>query len=344
MKTMTPFLCAVLLLGAACSRQAAKPTLLLYNWAEYLSDEVVAAFEEEFGCTVVVENFDSNEAMYAKLKAGGAGYDIVVPSSYQVVRMRDEGMLQEINPALVPNLAHLDPAVKAFTQDPQHRHSVPYLVTSAGIGIRRDRIPDASPTWALFADPAYQGRMTLLDDMRETLGAALKSLGFSLNSTSPAEVAAARDVVIAWKKNAAKFESEQYKNGLISAEFFLVHGYSSDILQAVGENGNIEYLKPEEGVSVALDEMVILKDAPNPELAHKFLDYLHRPEVAAANMEWVQALCPNQSAYSLVSEDFRADTRIFLSAEELAKAETIFNIGEAERLYIDAWNAVKSAP
>jgi spermidine/putrescine transport system substrate-binding protein len=343
MKKLFPLLTAALVLaGTACSRQS-KPVLRIYNWAEYISPDVIAAFEEKHNCKVNVDVFDSNEAMYAKLKAGGAGYDIVVPSSYQVVKLRDEGMLLPIDAAKIPNLSHLDPAAKRFTQDPENKHSVPYLVTTAGIGLRRDRAPDASATWAVFADPQYKGRMTLLDDMRETLGASLKANGHSLNSTNPDEIAAARDLVIAWKKNAAKFESEQYKNGLISAEFVIAHGYSSDILQAVSENENIEYLKPVEGVSLALDELVILSGAPNPDLAHAFINYLHEPAVAAENMEWVQAMTPNKSAYALVSEDYRNDTRIFLSDADLAKAETIFDLGAGEKLYIDAWNAVKTA-
>lgn len=345
MKKSLPLLLAGLLLTAftACSRNA-KPVLRIYNWAEYLSDEVIEAFETEFNCTVIVDVFDSNEAMYAKLKAGGGGYDVVVPSSYHVVRMAREGMLLPLDHAKLPNLEHLDPAALRFTQDPGHLHSVPYLLTTAALGYRTDRLPGLPASWSVFANPELAGRMTLLDDMRETLGAALKALGHSLNSTSPDEINAARDLVIAWKQNIAKFESEQFKNGLMSAEFLVVHGYSSDLLQAMDESENLGLLLPAEGVSLALDDLAILSDAPNPDLAHAFINFMHRPEVAAENMEWVMAMSPNKTAYDLLDPEFRANELIFLTEETLAKAETIFDLGENDRLYINAWNEVKTAP
>jgi spermidine/putrescine transport system substrate-binding protein len=327
----------------ACSR-AKKPVLKLYNWAEYVSDDVVKKFEKEFKCRVLVDNFDSNEAMYAKLKAGGVGYDVAVPSSYQVNKMRQEGMLMALDHAKLPNLAQLDPMAAKFSQDPKHEVSVPYLFTTSGIGYLKDRAPDITATWKTFESPTYAGRMTLLNDVRETMGAALKALGHSLNTTNAAEVAAARDLLIAWKKNTAKFESEQYRNGLVSGEFLVVHGYSSDILQAMDENENVAYLIPAEGASLALDDLVILKDAPNPDLAHAFINFLHRPDIAAENMEWVAALSPNKPAYELVTEEFRGNEAIFLPEAVLEKCETIFDLGALESLYTKAWDEVKSAP
>ncbi|MCC5845562.1 MAG: spermidine/putrescine ABC transporter substrate-binding protein [Verrucomicrobia bacterium] len=333
----------MLILGfTACGSR--KPVLRIYNWAEYLSDEVIEAFEKEFNCRVIVDVFDSNEAMYAKLKAGGGGYDIVVPSSYQVVRMAREGMLLELDHSQLPNLVHLDPIAVKFTQDPEHRYSVPYLITSAVIGYRADRMDTGPDSWAVFADASLRGRMTLLNDQRETLGAALKFLGFSLNTVNPEEINAARDLLIEWKANLAKFESEQFKNGLMSAEFLVVHGYSSDLLQAMEEDENISIALPKEGLSIALDDLVILADAPNPQLAHAFINFMHRPEVAAENMEWVMAMSPNLPAYALLDDAFKADERIFFSEEIFAKSETIFDLGENDQLYINAWNEVKTAP
>lgn len=306
-------LLALLLLGfTACSRNR-KPVLRIYNWAEYLSDEVIEAFEDEFNCRVIVDVFDSNEAMYAKLKAGGGGYDIVVPSSYHVVRMTREGMLHPLDHAKLPNLEHLDPVALRFTQDPDHLHSVPYLITTAAIGYRIDRLPDLEATWSVFADPSRAGRMTLLDDMRETLGAALKFLGHSLNTTHPDEINAARDLVISWKQNIAKFESEQFKNGLMSAEFLVVHGYSSDLLQAMEESDIIGILLPAEGVSLALDDFAILADAPNPDLAHAFINFMHRPDVAAKiwNGSWA---CPRINPPTIFSTPNSSPTNSSFSA------------------------------
>jgi len=339
-----PLFSLLLLLAGLTACSGRKPVLRIYNWAEYLSDEVIEAFEKEFNVRVIVDVFDSNEAMYAKLRAGGGGYDLVVPSSYQVVRMAREGMLLELDHGLLPNLAHLDPLAAKFTQDPDHRWSVPYLITSAIIGYRSDRVEGLPDSWAAFDDTRFRGRMTLLDDQRETLGAALKFLGYSLNTTERPEIEEARDVVIRWKQHIAKFESEQFRNGLLSAEFLVVHGYSSDLLQAVEEDERIALILPREGISIALDDLVIPADAPNPELAHAFINFLHRPEVAAENMEWVMAMSPNQSAYELLDPEFFANELIFFNEAIFAKSETIFDLGEDDQLYIEAWNEVKSAP
>lgn len=343
-KRLLHFAAALLLLLGLTACGGRKPVLRIYNWAEYMSDEVIEAFEREFGVRVIVDVFDSNEAMVAKLRAGGGGYDIVVPSSYQVVRMAREGMLLELDHSLLPNLVHLDPLAEKFTQDPEHRWSVPYLITSAIIGYRSDRVEAFPASWAVFDDAGLRGRMTLLDDMRETLGAALKFLGYSLNSIDPEEINEARDVVIRWKQNIAKFESEQFSNGLLSAEFLVVHGYSSDLLQAMEEDARIRLVLPAEGLSIALDDLVIPVDAPNPELAHAFINFLHRPEIAAMNMVDVMAMSPNKAAYALLDPEFLANDKIFFSEEIFAKSETIFDLGEDDQLYIHAWNEVKSAP
>ena len=341
MKAIIPAILAAAALLTGCG---SKPALTIYNWSDYMSPDVVKAFEAKHGCKVVVDNYDSNEAMYAKLKAGGTGYDLVVPSSYQVNKMAAEGMLQPLDPAKIPNLKNIDPACQRFTQDPEHKFSVPYLFTSTGIGYLKDKAPDVKPTWKTLENEAYKGRMTLLDDMHETLGAALKALGHSLNTTNATEIAAARDLVIKWKKNAAKFESIQYKSGLASAEFLVAHGFSSDIIQAASENDQIAYVVPDEGFSLALDAMVILKDAPNPDLAHAFLDFILDAQQCATNMEYVMAMSPNNAAYEKLPAEFRSDERIFLSPAKMEKAETIMDLGDAEQLYMKAWDEVKSAP
>jgi len=342
MKYFLPLLAATLLF-AGCSGEK-KQRLVIYNWSEYISDDVLKAFEEKHNCKVVIDNFDSNEAMYAKLKAGGTGYDITVPSSFQVSKMRTEGMLLPLDHSKIPNLKNIDPGTERFSEDPKHEYSVPYLFTTTGIGYLKDKASNVTPSWSVFAGTEYAGRMTLLDDMRETLGAALKALGHSLNTVNPEEINAARDLVISWKKNSAKFESIQYKNGLASAEFLVVHGYSSDIIQAIEDNEQIAYVIPQEGFSLALDEMVVLKNAPNPDLAHAFLNFMLDPEQSAANMEYVQAMSPNVPARQLLSPEFRDNPGIFPPAELLAKAEVIRDLGDSEQLYMKAWDEVKSAP
>jgi len=333
----------VALLSLACGCKPSQPVLHIYNWADYVKPELVQRFEQENSCKVVVDTFDSNEAMYAKLKAGASGYDLIFPSSYMVKLMFNQGMLQPINRNLVPNLVNIDQEYLKIAMDREMHHSVPYMLTNTGLAYLKSRVPDFKASWSMLERADLKGRMTMLNDMRETIGAALKSLGFSLNTLDDRELDAARDVVIRWKKNLAKFENEQYKTGLASGEFLLVHGYSGDILQVQTENEEIAFAVPEEGTSIACDDVVIPKGAKNVELAHKFINFLHDPNVAAENTIFISYLCPNRASYQFLGEDILQNPAIFLKPEIQAKCEVIDDLGENNVKYTKIWDQIKAA-
>jgi spermidine/putrescine transport system substrate-binding protein len=333
---------ALALLAAIACKQQPK-TLHLYTWADYVKPELVARFEQEQGCTIVIDTFDSNEAMYAKLKAGGGGYDVITPSSYMVQVMHRQGMLLPLDHARLPNLANVDPEVLKIAIDPRMDHSAPYMMTITGIAYLGSKVADVRASWAMFDRPELKGRATMLADMRETIGAALKFLGYSINSTDPAELAAARDVVIRWKRNLAKFENEQYKTGLASGEFLLVHAYSGDILQVQEENEDIIFAVPEEGTSIACDDLVIPQDSEHADLAHRYINFLHDPKVAAENTEFISYLCPNKASYPLLSEETRANPALFVPAEVQAKSEVITDLGNDNAAYARVWDEIKAA-
>jgi spermidine/putrescine transport system substrate-binding protein len=180
--------------------------------------------------------------------------------------------------------------------------------------------------------------------MRETIGAALKSLGYSLNSTDEGQLAQARDVVIRWKRNAAKFENEQYKSGVASGEFLLVHGYSGDILQVERENDDVAFLIPEEGTSIACDELVIPKAAREVALAHAWINFLHDPDVAAENTRFLSYLCPNRAAYEKLGDEIRKNPAIFLDPKIRARSEVVRDLGPDNAKYVRVWDAIKAAP
>jgi spermidine/putrescine transport system substrate-binding protein len=328
---------------ACAGCRARESELHVYTWADYIKPGVVARFEKQERCRVVIDTFDSNEAMYAKLKAGAGGYDVITPSSYMVQVMARQGMLLTLEHGQLPNLVNVDRTILAAMIDREMHHSVPYMLTITGLAYLRDRVPDFRPTWAMLDRRNLAGRMTMLNDMRETIGAALKFLGYSLNSTDEGELAKAREVVIRWKRNLAKLENEQYKTGLASGEFLLVHGYSGDILQVQNENREIVFAVPEEGASFASDDLVIPKAAGNVELAYRFINYLHDPAVAAENTEFLSYLCPNAASYPLLSEATRANPALFPSPAVRARCEVIVDLGPANALYTRAWDAIKTA-
>jgi spermidine/putrescine transport system substrate-binding protein len=329
--------------AAGCGRQAPR-VLHVYTWADYIKPELVTRFEQEQKCKIVIDTFDSNEAMYAKLKAGASGYDIVTPSSYQVSVMEQQGLLQPLDHAKIPNIKNVDPAWLKVALDPEMHYSVPYMTTLTGLAYLGSKVLNPEPSWAMFDRPDLKGRTTLLNDMRETIGAALKFLGYSLNTTDEAQLAQARDVVIRWKHNAAKFENEQYKGGLASGEFLLVHGYGGDLLQARADNPDVKFAAPREGISVSCDELVIPKDAKEVALAYRFINFLHDPDVAAENSIAVTYLCPNVPSYDKLPEDFRNDPAIRLDAAVMAKSEVIKDLGADNAKYTQIWDAIKAAP
>lgn len=335
------FAAVALLAVPACSK--GQPVLHLYTWADYIKPELVLAFEQQTGARVVIDTFDSNESMYAKIKAGAGGYDLITPSSYMVSSMKAQGMLQALDHAKLPNLRHVDPDYLKIALDPQMEYSVPYMLTNTGIGYLDGKVENFEPTWAMFDRSDLGNRVTMLNDMRETIGAALKYLGYSLNTVDDAQLAEARDVVIRWKRNLAKFENEQYKSGLASGEFVMVHGYSGDIVQVQGENDAIVFAVPREGTSISCDDFVVPKGAREIDLAHAFVDFLHDPKNAAANSEFIGYLCPNAASYPLLPEEFRSDPAVFLDPEVAAKSEVILDLGDDNRKYTRIWDEIKAA-
>jgi spermidine/putrescine transport system substrate-binding protein len=346
MKTTASCVAALVVLSllvclTGCGR--GKPVLHIYTWADYIKPELIAQFERDEQCRVVIDTFDSNEVMYAKLKAGATGYDLVTPSSYMVKIMHDQGMLQKLDHGLLPNLRHIDPDYLRIAIDPAMEHSVPYMLTTTVIAYLRSRVADFEPSWAMFNRDAYRGRMTMLNDMRETIGAALKFLGCSINSTDDQELARARDVVIGWKRNLAKFENEQYKTGLASGEFFVVHGYSGDIIAVSEELADIAWAVPVEGTSIACDDFVLLATARQPALAHRFINFLHDPAVAAQNTAAIKYLCPNRESYALLPREILDDPTIFVPQEIRSKCEVINDVGPAQAKYTAMWDQIKAA-
>ena len=326
---------------SGCNKSAAA-TLRIYTWADYIDPKLVAAFEKKANCKIEIDTFDSNEAMYAKLTAGATGYDLLTPSSYMVKALVRGKMLLPLDHAKLPNLKHVDAVYLKRALDPQMAHSVPYMMACTCLAWLGDKVENPVASYEMLDRPALKGRITLLDDMREVLGAALLSLGFHLNSVNPAELAKARDVARRWKQNIAKFDSEQYKSGIASGEFHLVQGYPSDLLQVAEENEDIVVKIPKEGSAFSCDDLCIPKDSKNAALAHQFIDFITDPANAAQNMQEITGRSPNSTAYGLLSEDFRGNAALFPDDAIFAKCEPIDDLGDSLTLWSDTWDAVKA--
>lgn len=328
--------------------------LHIYTWSDYISPDVLAGFEKALGVKVVVDTFDSNESMYAKIKAGGSGYDIIMPTSYQIATMAKEGMIVALDHARLPNLKGFDARFKKQIIDPTFKFNVPYCVTYAGFLYSKGRIPAGADveSWKILENPAFKGRVTLLDDIRETLGAALMSLGYSINSTEPAQIEKAAEKILQWRANVRKFDAESYKTEVPSGSAFLGHGYSTDSVQVlVGdeEEGasprpDLGFALPREGFSVAFDEMVVSSKARRADLAYAFMNYIYDPEVAKVNMEYICGPIPVKAGIDLLDDEYRK--MVVLDEETIKRGQILKGFEdrpEVMELYNKAWDRVKAS-
>lgn len=328
---------------AGCS--GGKKTLHIYNWADYISPDVIRAFENEHSCRIVYDVYDSNEAMYAKLLSGARGYDIVFPSSYQAILMQKQGMLEKLDHEKLPALAHLDSAfMQNVALDKGAEYSIPYLVGTTGLAYNKERIGEAPSSWAALGNPTLKGRTTLLDDYREALGIALLYLGHSANSDNQAQVEAAGELLLEWKRNCARMSAMEYIPGLASGEFHLSHGYSSSVGAMMSDGaGHVDFVLPKEGFTIWVDSVAILAKAPEKELAYAFLDFLCQPKNSALNMEYNRGAAPNPDAVALLPEELRADPVLFPDEDTLTRGEQLFPIEEhTDKIYLDVWMRVKA--
>lgn len=341
-RALTTALSFVVLLGlTACGEP--KETLHIYNWGDYISEDVLQQFEEEFNCKVQIDVFDSNEAMYAKLKAGASGYDILVPSSYMAKLMLSQDMIAPINLDLLPNVKqYYDRSYAQLSLDPDLSYSVPYFVSFTGIGYETTRVKDFKPTWHMFERPDIHRRCSLLNDQREVMGCALRTLGYDVNSTDPAHIEAAVALVKTWKKNIAKFEVDDAKRALASGEFFLIQTYSGDMLQVSMEKPTVAFVIPEEGSTVTFDNFVIHKNSANPELAHKFINFMYRPEISAANMDEIMYVSPHTTAVTMVDEKLRSNPAFTIPEDVRARCTPMRDLGEDNIRYIKAWDRIRA--
>jgi spermidine/putrescine transport system substrate-binding protein len=330
--------------GSGGSDQSAQESkrLNIYNWTYYTPDSVIEKFENEYGVEVIYDEFASNEEMYAKLQAGGSGYDIIFPSGDYVSIMIAQGMLERIDKSKLPNLRYVDPVVlKKAGYDPTMEYSVPYYWGAAGIAVNTSKVPDFERSWSIFGRADLKGRMTMLDDMREVLGDALVSLGYSVNTKNPAEVAAAYELVNnSWKPNLVKFDAEAFGKGYANGDFWVVQGYAEVVYEEIA--GDEELLKqtvffiPPQGGPAYIDSMCILKGAKNLDLAYKFIDFIHRPEIYA---EFTDAFGFPSTANAEAGK-FKADPPLY-TAGDIANTELKDDLGEALEIYNDVWEKIK---
>ncbi|OHD13420.1 MAG: spermidine/putrescine ABC transporter substrate-binding protein, partial [Spirochaetes bacterium GWB1_36_13] len=302
MKKLFIFL-MLLSLFAGCSKEKKGDTLFVYNWSYYIPQEVIDGFVNEYKVKVIYDVFSSNEEMYAKLQAGATGYDITFPTNDYVSVMKKAGLLEKLDKSKLSNLKYLDKSLTdLITYDPGMEYSIPYVLGATGIAVNKKKVKNYSKDFSLFERSDLKGKMALLDDMREVLGSALMTLGYSPNSVKAEELKQAKALVMKWKKNILKFDAESFGKGYANGEYWVVHGYAENVFEELDDEmkNNTDFFLPEKGCQMYIDSMVILKSSQNKELAYDFINYIHRPEVYAKVMDFVKSPSINEEARKIL--------------------------------------------
>lgn len=342
MKKLALFALILALLCAALPA-GAQETISVYNWGDYIEPQVLELFEQETGIEVIYETFETNEDMYAKIAMGGASYDVIIPSDYMIERMIQEGLLQEINWDNVPNVKNIDPRFMNAAYDPQSAYSVPYTWGTMGILYNESTVVETPTSWQTLMDPAYTMDMLMLNSPRDTLGIALVMCGHDLNSTDPADLEDAKNLLVEQKPMVLAYVVDEVKDKMIAGEASVALVWSGDATYCMGENDELNYVVPVEGSNIFYDSICIPYNARNVSGAEKFIDFLCRADIAAMNYEYVGYAIPNMAAIELLgAEEYNASPVNNPPQEVLDKCEVFKYLGDDTRIYDQIWTEIIS--
>ena len=340
---------------SAASGSADGGELYVYNWGEYIDEDVISQFEEETGITVVYDLFETNEEMYPVIEAGAVNYDVVCPSDYMIQKMRENDLLAELNFDNIPNIDQIDPAYMEMSQvfDPENKYSVPYCWGTVGILYNTRLLEELgvpAPTkWADLWDERLSGEILMQDSVRDAFMVALKKDGYSMNSESKDELEQAKQELIDQKPLVQAYVIDQVRDKIIGGEAAVGVIYSGEMLYIQDEVANLgldydlEYVIPEEGTNLWLDSWVIPKNAKNKENAEKWIDFMCRPEIAKANFEYITYPTPNKGAFELLDEEMQNNKAVFPDIDSLKNSEVYKYLGdETDAVYNELWKEVKA--
>jgi spermidine/putrescine transport system substrate-binding protein len=323
--------------------------IVFYTWVEYIDPDIIAQFEAECGVKVIETNFDSNETLLAQLQAGGANYDIIVPSDYMVQIMVEEGLLEPLDFGVIANIKNMGANHVKQYFDPEQRYTVPYWWGTSGYAVDTNVIADPVASWEPVFEPSDDtcGKISMLDDQRETIGAALMYLGYSINDVDPAHLEEAKQLLIEQSKCVKAYDSQTNDDLIVQGETVMAHIWTGDAILAglpdLGGREGIAYVIPEEGCTIWQDNLAVPTTAQNKYTAMVFMNYLSYPEIAAQNAEFVGYGLPNQAARDFIDPDILADEGIYPPDDVMQRLQWIEDVGPALELYDRIWTEFKAA-
>lgn len=318
----------------------------VYNWGEYIDNEVIEMFEAETGIEVVYDMFNTNEEMYPLIEAGGVAYDAICPSDYMIEKMIANHLLQEINFDNIPNMSYISESImeksKAF--DPENKYSVPYTYGTLGIAYNTTMVTKPVTSWNILWDEKYADEILMYNSVRDAFVAPLRLMGEDINTIDDTVLRKAADKLIEEKPLVQSYVMDQIKDLMISGAASLAMCYSGEILAMQEENPDLAYAVPDEGSNFFIDSWVIPANAENKENAEAWINFLNKPEIALKNFEYITYSTPNTGAQELLDEELQSNPAVFPTEDILERCEVFHTLGsDGDAKMGQLWMEIKGA-
>lgn len=351
---LTALLCTGVLAGCGGSGSgntssggaSADNTLVVFNWGEYIDPDVIEEFQEETGITVIYEEFETNEVMYAKVAQDPSAYDILCPSDYMISKLIEQDMLQELDMSKLPTAKEQigeNYWEESEGFDPGNKYSVPYCWGTVGILYNTTMVDEPVDSWEILWNEKYSGSILMQDSVRDALMIPLMMKGYSMNTLDEAQLAEAAQMLIDQKPLVQAYVVDQVRDKMIGDEAAIGVIFSGEAIYTQRENENLEYVIPKEGTNVWIDSWVVPKGAAHLENAYAWIEYMCRPEVALRNFDYITYSTPNTGARELIEDEDIRNSEIAFPHLENYKLETYVYLGEdGDKLYNDYWMRIKS--
>ena len=324
-------------------------TLYVYNWGLYISDgsddsvDVLSAFEDLTGIKVNYTTFDSNESLYAKLKSGGATYDVIVPSDYMIGKMIQEGMLAPLNKENIPNISKIGESYTGMASDPQDEYSVPYTWGTVGIIYNTEMVEEAPTSWDALWDVEYAGNILMFNNSRDAFAIGAKKLGMSLNPQTVEEVEIIAEELKAQKNVVQAYVMDEIFDKMSGGEAAMAPYYAGDAITMIDESPELDFVIPEEGTNYFVDAMCIPANAKNKEAAEIFINYMCEPDVGLANIDFIGYSTPIEEVWERLDDEMKYSPIAYPSDEVMANTEVFVTLPDEINSAMDmAWSDMKS--
>lgn len=318
-------------------------TINFLNYGANIDSESLKLFEEKYGIKVNEETFDDMEEMYTKIANGTSDYDVILVSDNLVQRMINEDLVQELNKENIPNLDEMDPAYLDLEIDPGNKYSVPYMFGTVGLIYNTEEVDEEVDSWDILWDEKYANEIFMFDTYRDTMGIALKRLGYSMNSTSKDEINAAKESLIQQKPLVKIYEVDLGTETIVSGETLINVIWSGEGLTLEAENPNLKFVVPKEGANFWIDSLCIPKASKNKENAEKFINFLSSKEAQYRIAEEIGYVTPNAKARDMQPDEVKNNPNAYYTEEFLEKCEMYKDFNkDVKKMYDEAWSELKS--